>query len=98
MRLTIFSTVSCPRCKLLAAKLKEWGYQVNEKLVAEATTDEIADARMDLGFWPPLMVPAMNVDFGKVAIFYSDVSLFPRGDMWLDEAKLQAILSQGGDL
>ena len=95
MRLTIFSTESCPRCKLLAAKLHGWGYQVNEKLIGEATTDEIAEVRMDLGIWPPLMVPVLYVDFDGVVCVYGDRSLFPQGNSWLDEEKLKAILRQG---
>ena len=95
MQITIFSTETCPRCHLLATKLHEWGYQAEEKLVAEATTDEIAEVRMDLGIWPPLMVPVLYVDFGGVVCVYGDRSLFPQGNSWLDEDKLQAILRQG---
>ena len=94
MRLTIFSTESCPRCKLLSAKLKEWGYQVAERLMVDATTEEIADCRLDLGYWP-MSAPLLQVEFDQVACpaWYADVSLFPRGE--LDEGKLRLILAQG---
>ena len=86
----IYSTPECPRCKLLSAKLHEWGYQVAERLMVEATTDEIADCRMDIGYWP-LAAPLLQAGL----CWYADVSLFPHGDTWLDEEKLKAILGQG---
>ena len=92
MDITIFSTETCPRCKRLASKLHEWGYQVAERLMVEATTDEIADCRMDIGYWP-LSAPLLQVDFGEdVRCWYADVSLF-KGDR-LDERHLKDILGQ----
>ena len=96
MKITIFTTETCPRCKLLAKKLRGWGRTVEEKLMVEASTDEIADCRLDIGFWP-MSAPLLQIEFGPLTTcWYADVSLFPGGS--LDEGKLKAILSQGGDL
>jgi len=69
--ITIFTTETCPRCKALAAKLREWGYQPVEKMMTETPVDEIADCRMDIGYWP-MMAPVLRVN----DCWYSDISLF----------------------
>ena len=92
MKITIFTTETCPRCKLLAAKLHEWGHQVTERLMVEATTEEIADCRMDIGYFPQ-SAPLLQVEFDRADVppyWFADVSLFPTGA--LDEAKLRSIL------
>ncbi len=95
IEITIFTTETCPRCKALEAKLREWGYQPKEKSMVEATTDEIADCRMDsgMGFWP-MFAPVLRVEFDDFECWYGDASLFPNGED-LDVNKLKAILGQG---
>jgi len=92
--ITIFTTETCPRCKALAAKLREWGYQPKEKLMVEATTDEIADCRLDpgMGFWP-ISAPVLRAKSGDLDCWYGDASLFPDGEN-LDVNKLKMILGQ----
>jgi len=93
MDITIFTTETCPRCKALAAKLREWGHQPKEKSMAEATTDEIADCRMDcgMGFWP-MSAPVLRVKSDEFECWYGDTSLF-KEDV-LDEKHLREILNQ----
>ena len=92
MKLTIFSTESCPRCKLLAGKLRQMGYEPAERLMADATTTERESCITDgPGYWPRF-APLLQLDFGEFSCWYADVSLF-KGDR-LDEEHLKEILEQ----
>ena len=87
MDIVVYKTETCPRCRALVEKLREWGYQPVEKMMTETPTDEIADCRMDIGYWP-MMAPVLRVN----DCWYSDISLFKENT--LNEKHLQEILGQ----
>ena len=87
MDIVVYKTDTCPRCKMLVEKLREWGYQPVEKMMTETPADEIAECRLDLGYWP-MMAPVLRVN----DCWYADISLF-KEDV-LDEKHLHEILEQ----
>jgi glutaredoxin len=83
--IVIYSTPTCPRCKLVSAKLHEWGIPHEEKSLIDISAEDMTDCIIDLGC-VPMSAPVVRSGYS----WYADVSLFPDGK--LDEGKLRAIL------
>lgn len=82
---TIFSTATCPRCKLVSAKLHEWGIPHEEKSLIDISAEDRTDCIIEMGY-VPIEAPLVRIGYHWLAsheIFEGST---------LNEATLRAIL------